>query len=66
MHFVEKKGRGDCKGSVQIVVNSSSIVKLIIIMKICKALTPQLKAQNEHDTYNVYQAGECYPQFNKS
>ena len=50
MHFVEKKGRGDCKGSVQIFVNSSSIVKSIIIMKFCKALTPRLKAPNEQNT----------------
>ena len=38
---------------------------LIIIMEIHKVPTQWLKALNKHNTNNVHQDNECYPQFNK-
>ena len=37
----------------------------IMIMGICRAPTPPLKALNKHYTYNVQRNGQCYPQFNQ-
>ena len=41
-------------------------VLIIIIMEICKAPTPRLKALNKHNTRTVHRDGKCYPQFNKN
>ena len=38
------------------------MIIIIIIMDICCASTPRLKALNKHNTYNVHRDGECYPQ----
>ena len=41
-------------------------LQVLIIMEICKAPTPRLKALNKHNTHNVHRDGKCYPQFNKN
>ena len=49
-------------GSMQILILHTTI----LIMEICKAPTPQLKALNKHTTHNVPRDGKYYQQFNKN